>query len=209
MGYPIDEQRLFYNNEEELFDYRILKFYAFKDYYTPISLYHVPKGSSLISVKLEVNSYVYNCKIVVNPSTLIRDIKEQLNDRKVIPLFIPLMYNGQVLEDDKSVQYYNMPTQPEEKILLKANLSYKLGDKKKITLFVSLNCEFNIYVDPSDLVVELKKFLMLKLNVSYYFIKIEYSDHELEDQRSLFECGIIESWPSIKAKIYSHRPINY
>lgn len=208
-GIPVEEQKLFYqNNKDELVDDRLLKFYSFSFYYADLSLYHVLKNQTLINAKFETNAGDYECKIAASPSLLIKNMKKVLNQRLVFPTVnADIMFNGVVLDDDKTFQDYNIPIQSDIQVIFSVNFKCSLESGMQIFLKIFNGKRDYAFVYQDELVDDLRTFLMIKLKVSYYKISMTFNGQIIMDGSKFSDYGI-EKDSTINVS-FSYKTVNF
>ena len=151
----ISEQRLFFKNKEltnddiNIFDYK-----PFKEEEKQIAfdLYIGKKDGILIDIK-RTNGEIIKLKYYFSISTKIINIKEKINEliRHFLPDIQTLSYNGIELENEKTLEFYN----------IKKNTTLELEFKSKKGIFIFIKRPDDSFiieeVNPSETILNIKK----------------------------------------------------
>ena len=154
----ISEQRLFFKNKEltnddiNIFDYK-----PFKEEEKQIAfdLYIGKKDGILIDIK-RTSGEIIKLKYYFSISTKIINIKEKINEliRHFLPDIQTLSYNGIELENEKTLEFYN----------IKKNTTLELEFKSKKGIFIFIKRPDDSFiieeVNPSETILNIKKKLI-------------------------------------------------
>lgn len=122
-GIPIDEQRLFIGHKE-LDDNEPFSFYSSN--MRDIKYYHLPKGNKLIFVKCDTNIGSFNDIFIFKDTILVRTIRESLCSLACLSCQsdTPLVYNGEELDENKTLKDYNIPHESESRLTFNFYIDY-------------------------------------------------------------------------------------
>ena len=129
----------------------------------------------IINIILENNHKSFN----VGLSDLIKDIKLKIQDKKGFPVkFQQLYYNNQILENDKTLSYYQIPKE--------SNLDLILKPEEKILIFIQAisGQKITFSVSKNKKIEKLKQIIQKKEIINAEF-RLKYHNILLEDGKTL------------------------
>ena len=182
----ISEQRLFFKNKEltnddiNIFDYK-----PFKEEEKQIAfdLYIRKKDGILIDIK-RTNGEIIKLKYYFSISTKIINIKEKINEliRHFLPDIQTLSYNGIELENEKTLEFYN----------IKKNTTLELEFKSKKGIFIFIKRPDDSFiieeVNPSETILNIKKKLIDIYPIEHQ--RLEYNFEVLNNDKNLTDYNI-------------------
>lgn len=182
----ISEQRLFFKNKEltnddiNIFDYK-----PFKEEEKQIAfdLYIGKKDGILIDIK-RTSGEIIKLKYYFSISTKIINIKEKINEliRHFLPDIQTLSYNGIELENEKTLEFYN----------IKKNTTLELEFKSKKGIFIFIKRPDDSFiieeVNPSETILNIKKKLIDIYPIEHQ--RLEYNFEVLNNDKNLTDYNI-------------------
>ena len=182
----ISEQRLFFKNKEltnddiNIFDYK-----PFKEEEKQIAfdLYIWKKDGILIDIK-RTSGEIIKLKYYFSISTKIINIKEKINEliRHFLPDIQTLSYNGIELENEKTLEFYN----------IKKNTTLELEFKSKKGIFIFIKRPDDSFiieeVNPSETILNIKKKLIDIYPIEHQ--RLEYNFEVLNNDKNLTDYNI-------------------
>ena len=182
----IYEQRLFFKNKEltnddiNVFDYK-----PFKEEEKQIAfdLYIGKKDGILIDIK-RTSGEIIKLKYYFSISTKIINIKEKINEliRHFLPDIQTLSYNGIELENEKTLEFYN----------IKKNTTLELEFKSKKGIFIFIKRPDDSFiieeVNPSETILNIKKKLIDIYPIEHQ--RLEYNFEVLNNDKNLTDYNI-------------------
>ena len=182
----ISEQKLFFKNKEltnddiNIFDYK-----PFKEEEKQIAfdLYIGKKDGILIDIK-RTSGEIIKLKYYFSISTKIINIKEKINEliRHFLPDIQTLSYNGIELENEKTLEFYN----------IKKNTTLELEFKSKKGIFIFIKRPDDSFiieeVNPSETILNIKKKLIDIYPIEHQ--RLEYNFEVLNNDKNLTDYNI-------------------
>ena len=182
----ISEQRLFFKNKKltnddiNIFDYK-----PFKEEEKQIAfdLYIGKKDGILIDIK-RTSGEIIKLKYYFSISTKIINIKEKINEliRHFLPDIQTLSYNGIELENEKTLEFYN----------IKKNTTLELEFKSKKGIFIFIKRPDDSFiieeVNPSETILNIKKKLIDIYPIEHQ--RLEYNFEVLNNDKNLTDYNI-------------------
>ena len=177
----ISEIRLFFKNKELTNDeIKIFNYQPYKEEEKQITfdLYIGKKDGILIDIK-RTNGEIIKLKYYFSISTKIINIKEKINElfRHFLPDIQTLSYNGKELENEKTLEFYN--------INKNVTLELEFKSKKGIFIFIKRpNDSFIIEeINPSETILNIKKKLIDIYPIDHQ--RLEYNLEVLNNDKNL------------------------
>ena len=183
----ISEIRLFFKNKEltndeiKIFNYKPFK--EEEERQITFDLYIGKKDGILIDIK-RTNGEIIKLKYYFSLSTKIINIKEKINElfRHFLPDIQTLSYNEKELENEKTLEFYN--------INKNTTLELEFKSKKGIFIFIKRpNDSFIIEeVNPSETILNIKKKLIDIYHIEHQ--RLEYNFEVLNNDKNLSDYNI-------------------